>query len=107
MTHGEMPPTWLGKIIEECRRIEYRFRPFKERREEHSCILSKIEKHPKGAPLAANEDLSTAIYGALDKADAVEKEIAANPQLATGSPHEQAALYIAERLDMTLVLQGE
>ncbi len=95
---GEIPETWLGQIIRECRKIDM-WLPWRERQAEHDCIVSKIKAcEGEDHPFTSNVHLSDAVFESLGVAAAREKQIKRDPKLMTGSPHEVAARHIIDVL---------
>jgi hypothetical protein len=99
-----MPETWLGNIIKGSRKIK-RWIKWLELRAETDDIMKKMKAHPKSAAVIAATDeeaLVNLVQAALAVADHVEDEVKKDPSLMTGQPEEQAALYIARRLNIVL-----
>lgn len=98
---SEMPPSWLSKIIKECRKIE-RILPFMERAAERDAIVAAIKASPEGVAFAKHKNLSEVVNAALGVANNKEREIKRNPGIMTGSPETTAASFIADELGETL-----
>lgn len=99
-----MPPTRLGAIVKECRKIK-RWIKFFELRAETDCISEKV-KAAAGAAISTIDDetLRDTIHGALAVADHADEEHNKHPNIMTGQPEEQAAVYIRNRLGIADLL---
>ena len=99
-----MKPTQLGGIVKNCRKIK-KWLKFMELRAETKCIVDALRARA-ATELSGTDDeaLENTVQGALAVADHADEEHNKHPNIMTGQPEEQAAVYIRNRLNLPSLL---
>src|SRR5438045_1499439 len=99
-----MKPTQLGGVVKTCRKIK-KWVKFMELRAETKCIVDALRARAAGELSAVDDEaLENTVHGALAVADHADEEHNKHPNVMTGQPEEQAAIYIRNRLALPTLL---